>query len=72
MSMLIVIGYLGLNVPNSSGTIIPPTFIAKNDPHFTSWNQMSHTDTGTAQIIFFNKHEYRPQISLHMYQFNNC
>ena len=33
---------------------------------------MSHTDTGTAQIIFFNKHEYRPQVSLHMYEVNNC
>ena len=33
---------------------------------------MSHTDTGTAQIIFFNKNEYRPQVSLHMYEINNC
>ena len=61
-----------LYVPNASGIIISPTFIAKNDPHFTSWNQMSHTDTGTAQIIFFNKHEYRPKVSPHMYEFNNC
>ena len=42
-----------LYFPNASGTIISPTFIAANDPHFTSWNQLSHTDPGTAQIIFF-------------------
>ena len=61
-----------LYVPNASGTIISPTFIAANDPHFTSWNQMSHTDTGQAQIIFFHRYEYRPHITMNMYQMNNC
>ena len=61
-----------LYVPNAAGTIVSPTFIAKNDPLFTSWNQMSHTDTGRAEIIFFNRYEYRPHITLHMYQLNNC
>ena len=61
-----------LYVPNASGTIISPTFIAANDSHFTSWNQMSHTDTGQAQIIFFHRHEYRPHVSFNMYQLHNC
>ena len=41
-----------LYVPNASGTIISPTFIAMDNCNFTSWHQMSHTDTGTAKIIF--------------------
>ena len=41
-----------LYVPNASGTIILPTFIAMDNCNFTSWHQMSHTDTGTAKIIF--------------------
>lgn len=61
-----------LYVPNASGTIISPTFIALNAPHFTSWQQMSHTDTGQAQIIFFHRHEYRPHVKFNMYQLNNC
>ena len=61
-----------LYVPNASGTIISPTFIAKNDPHFTSWNQMSHTDSGQAKIVFFHRHEYRPHVTINMYQMNNC
>ena len=40
--------------------------------HFTSWNQLSHTDTGTAQIVFFHRHEYRPNVTINMYQRNNC
>ena len=61
-----------LYVPNASGTIISPTSIAANDPHFTSWNQLSHTDTGQAQIIFFHRHEYHPNVTMTMYQMNNC
>ena len=61
-----------LYVPNASGTIISPTFIARDNPNFTSWHQMSHTDTGNAKIIFFHRQEYRPEVSLHMYLDNNC
>ena len=61
-----------LYVPNALGTIISTTFIAANNPHFTSWNQMSHTDTGQAQIIFFHRHESRPYVTVNMYQHNNC
>ena len=61
-----------LYVPNASGTIVSPTYIAKESDHFTSWNQLSHTDTGTAQIVFFHRHEYRPKVTIDMYQRNNC
>ena len=61
-----------LYVPNASGTIISPTYIAKENKNFTSWHQLSHTDTGTAQIEFFHRHEYRPNVIIHMYQHNNC
>ena len=60
-----------LYVPNASGTIISPTFIAANDPHFTSWTQISHTDTGQSQIMFFNRHEYCPHVIMNN-QMNNC
>ena len=61
-----------LYVPNASGTIISPTFIALDNPNFTSWYQMNHTDTGQAKIIFFHRQEYRPEVSIHMYLDNNC
>ncbi len=33
---------------------------------------MSHTDTRQAQIIFFHRHEHCPNITMNMYQMNNC
>ena len=61
-----------LYVPNTSGTIVSPTYIIKESDHFSSWNQLSHTDTGTTQIVFFHCHEYRPNVTIDMYQKNNC
>ena len=46
-----------LYVPNATGTIISPTFIAMENSNFTSWHQMSHTDTGHAKIMFFHRQE---------------
>ena len=54
--------------PDCSGTIISPNAVVWDHPHFTSWTQTSHLDTGIADVTFFHRGNktIKASISLHM------
>ena len=43
--------------PNCAGTIISLNAIVNESKQFTRWRQTSHLDTGSADIIFFHRHD---------------
>ena len=48
-----------LHIPKAVGTIVSPTFMALENPNFTSWDQITHTDAKIAELILYDRHESR-------------
>ena len=61
-----------LHIPKAVGTIVSPTFMALENPNVTSWDQITHTDTKIAELIFYHRHEYRKDMRFHLRHHNNC
>ena len=57
--------------PSCSGTIISPNAVVRDNKIFTSWAQISHLDSGTATVQFFNRHNPHSRISINLQMHNS-
>ena len=61
-----------LHVPNVGGIIVSPTFMAVDNENFTSWEQITHTNSKVAKLILYHRHEYRQDMKFNLHHHNNC
>ena len=61
-----------LHIPKAVGTIVSPFFMALENPNFTSWDQITHTDAKIAELILYHCQENRKDMRFHLHLHNNC
>ena len=52
--------------PSCSGTILSPNAIVRDSKQFTGWNQVSHLDTGKANMLFFHRSNFEANKTIEM------